>query len=78
MSITVDQLSKNIQEARRQEKAHLNDALACAGAAQAYEQLLSGLVTSQRVENTLVNLENAAKSDKALAKAVKKAAKAKK
>ena len=48
MSITVEQLSKNIQEARRQEKQHRDDAAACAGAAQAYEQLLTGLIQAER------------------------------
>ena len=48
MSITIEQLSQYIQAARQQEKKHRDDAAACAGAAQAYEQLLTQLIQAQR------------------------------
>ncbi len=50
MAITVQLLQANIQLARKQEAENLAAASACAGAAQAYEQLLSNLIQSQKIE----------------------------
>ncbi len=50
MSITIEQLQKSIQSARLQEANHRQSADACAGAAQAYEQLLSQLIQATRKE----------------------------
>ncbi len=53
MSITIEQLSKNIQAARQQEAKCRDDAAACAGAIQAYEQLLTQLIQAKRDSDLL-------------------------
>lgn len=64
MSITIEQLSKSVQEARRQEKLNLDNAAACAGAAQAYEQLLTQLVQTERANKAAAALLAPAKKSK--------------
>lgn len=61
MSITIQQLQENIQKARAQEKSHRDDAAACAGAAQAYEHLLSQMLKDLRDENA-AKIESAPKA----------------
>lgn len=75
MSITIEQLNNNIQEARRQEARHRDDAAACAGAAQAYEQLLSQLIQTQRAAKPVVPPLGEATTPHVLEKAIKKAKK---
>ena len=50
MPITIDTLQNSILHARRQEEHHKNNMHAAAGAAQAYEFLLSELIKDQRQE----------------------------
>ncbi len=72
MSITIEQLQKSIQSARAQEAKNRQDADACAGAAQAYEQLLSQLIQAQRKENADALAKETAGSPLAKVKKAKK------
>ncbi len=57
--ITIEQLQANIRAARAQAEQHHADSLACHGAAQAYELLLSQLIQEKR----LADASNAIKTE---------------
>lgn len=48
MTITIEMIQKTIRNAKAQEELHRNNMHACAGAVQAYEQLLTVLIQAQR------------------------------